>query len=191
MKMGNKLQAILENYVPDGVQETSDLAYMKVLAKDDVHLTRASLTHFTASAFVLNETHDKVLGIFHKIYNSWGFMGGHCDGESDLLFVAHKEAREESGLSALTALQECPISLEIGAVAPHTHRTRGYVSCHLHLNLTFLFEANQAEALVINTDETRGVAWIPMDEFVEKSTEPEMRIIYEKIISRIKQRSFK
>ncbi len=187
MKMRNKLQIVLDQYEPKGQQECSDLVIMKKCAQDDINLTRESLAHFTASSIVLNENHDKILGIFHKIYQSWGWMGGHCDGDSDVLAVARREAQEESGLSELTSLQETPISLEDITVAPHIHRTRGYVSAHLHLNITFVFEAHEQDLLTLNEAETSGLAWIPIDEFVEKSTEPEMKVIYEKIIGRIKE----
>ena len=186
--MRNKLQILLDEYTPEGQQERSDLNIFKKAAENEVNLTRESLGHFTASAIVVNESHDKILGIFHKIYQSWGWMGGHADGESDLLAVALREVQEESGLTKLKVLQDFPISIENATVAPHIHRSRGYVSAHLHLNVTFLFEASEKEALKLNKDETEGLAWIPMSDFVEKSTEPEMKIIYKKIINRIKEK---
>ncbi|AYG00976.1 NUDIX hydrolase [Lactococcus allomyrinae] len=186
--MKNELQILLENFVPRGEQEISDLKIFRESAKDSRNLTRDSIAHFTASAFVLNEKHDKILGIFHKIYQSWGWMGGHADGDVDLLRVAQKEVHEESGLAELKILSEQPISIENGPVAGHFHRTHGYVSAHIHLNVTFLFEADEKALLHKNEEETAGVAWIPIDEFVEKSSEPEMKIIYEKIISRIKEK---
>ena len=36
--------------------------------------------------------------IHHNIYNSWGWTGGHADGNSDLIKVAIKEAQEETGI---------------------------------------------------------------------------------------------
>lgn len=36
--------------------------------------------------------------IYHKIYNSWAWTGGHSDGDNDLLHVAMKEAKEETGI---------------------------------------------------------------------------------------------
>jgi 8-oxo-dGTP pyrophosphatase MutT (NUDIX family) len=183
----NNLQLLLGNYQPQGEQEISDLKIFKSQAADPVNFTREALAHFTASAIVVNRAHDKILGIFHKIYQSWGWLGGHADGETDLLAVARREVEEESGLSNLTVLLDgAPISIEDLTVAGHVHRTRGYVSAHLHLNVTFLFEADENDLLHKNEAETDGIAWIPIDEFVEKSTEPEMKRVYAKIISRIK-----
>ncbi|MDR0297060.1 MAG: NUDIX hydrolase [Streptococcaceae bacterium] len=180
-----ELEQLLEAFTPRGAQEISDMQIFKRAATDPSALTRDALAHFTASAIVLNPQHDKILGIFHKIYQSWGWLGGHADGDGDLLAVARREVEEESGLTELKILSDAPISIEDLTVAGHVHRTRGYVSAHLHLNVTFLFEADDTALLRQNKAETGGIAWIPIDEFVEKSTEPEMKIIYQKIISRI------
>ena len=39
--------------------------------------------------------------IYHNIYNSWAWPGGHADGESDLLGVAMREVMEETGIKNL------------------------------------------------------------------------------------------
>lgn len=181
----NELEVLLENFQPEGEQEVSDLLIFKELAKDPKNYTRASLAHFTASAFVVNENHDEILGIFHKIYQSWGWLGGHADGETNLLSVARREVEEESGLTSLKLLLDEPISIENLTVTGHFHRKYGYVSGHLHLNVTFLFEVSGSEELILNEVETDGIGWIPINDFVEKSTEPEMKIVYSKIIERI------
>ena len=106
-------------------------------------------------------------------------------GNSDLLAVAEKEVQEETGLQGFRKLSEKPISIEALPVFGHIHRKYGYVSAHIHLNVTFLFEAKENSSLQKNTDETDGLGWIPLEEFSEKSSEKEMRIIYDKIISRI------
>lgn len=53
----------------------------------------------TASAWVVNKDRSKVLMIYHNIYNSWSWLGGHADGETDLLAVAIREVREEAGIA--------------------------------------------------------------------------------------------
>ena len=42
--------------------------------------------------------------IHHNIYNSWSWTGGHADGDKDLLYVAIKEAKEETGVKNIKAL---------------------------------------------------------------------------------------
>ncbi|WP_276869946.1 NUDIX hydrolase [Lactococcus taiwanensis] len=183
--MKNELEILLGRFRPEGPQEEADLPLFKSRASDAKNLTRDALAHFTASAFVLNQTHERVLGIYHKIYKSWGWMGGHADGDVNLLHVAEKEVREESGIEQLKLLLPDPISIENLPVFGHFHRSRGYVSAHLHLNVTFLFEADDQQLLRENKEETGGVAWIPLEEFSSQSSEEEMKIIYDKIISRI------
>ena len=34
--------------------------------------------------------------VYHNIYNSWSWLGGHADGETDLLAVALREVKEEA-----------------------------------------------------------------------------------------------
>ena len=182
-----KLQLILSEFKPRGDQEIADLKIFKEFANDQKNLTRDSIAHFTASAFVVNENHDKVLAIFHNIYQSWGWMGGHADGDSDLIAVAQKEVSEESGVASLKLLQSTPISIESIPVLGHTHRKHGYVSAHIHLNVTLLFEADDADKVSINPDENSGVDWIRLNELVDRSSEESMKTIYKKIIERIKE----
>ncbi|WP_270250344.1 NUDIX hydrolase [Lactococcus lactis] len=183
--MKNQIEKLLENFVPEGQQEKTDFKVFQDFAADEKNLNRSSIAHFTASAFVLNESHDKILGIYHKIYQSWGWVGGHADGNDDLLAVAVKEVQEETGLRSFKKLSEMPISIEALPVFGHHHRKYGYVSTHIHLNVTFLFEAKESDSLQKNTAETEGLAWIPLEKFSEKSSEKEMRVIYDKIIARI------
>ena len=88
--MKNQIEKLLENFVAEGQQEKTDYKVFQDFAADEKNLNRSSIAHFTASAFVLNESHDKILGIYHKIYQSWGWVGGHADGNADLLAVAVK-----------------------------------------------------------------------------------------------------
>lgn len=76
--MKNQIEKLLENFVPEGQQEKTDYKVFQDFAADEKNLNRSSIAHFTASAFVLNESHDKILGIYHKIYQSWGWVGGHA-----------------------------------------------------------------------------------------------------------------
>ena len=57
--------------------------------------------------------------VYHNIYRSWSWTGGHADGEADLLQVALREAAEETGIAALQPLQKEPVSLEILTVDGH------------------------------------------------------------------------
>ena len=124
------------------------------------------IAHMTASAWVVNRQRSKVLMAYHKIYDSWAWLGGHADGEADLLQVAMKEACEEAGLrpanpilmkaGSLRPVREEIFSLETLTVDGHM-KHGSWVPSHLHLNLTYLLEADEAEPLRINAEENTGV----------------------------------
>ena len=55
--------------------------------------------HFTGSAWVVDETNNWVLMTHHYQLNKWLQLGGHADGNENLLDVAMNEAIEDSGLN--------------------------------------------------------------------------------------------
>lgn len=108
--MGLKEQ--IENYIPYNEQEENDkemmLQYIDTF--EDVLTRENKFMHFSASSIILNKDRTKTLVVYHKIFNSWVYPGGHADGESNLLEVAKKEAWEETGLTPKL------ISDKIGAI---------------------------------------------------------------------------
>ena len=95
------LVKVLEHYVPYNEQEEKDRQVMLQLLRTtpDIFERKNQTAHFTASSWLLNREHDKVLMIYHNIYHSWAWTGGHADGERNLLSVAVREVCEESGLT--------------------------------------------------------------------------------------------
>ena len=168
-------------FAPTCEQEAVDRELMlSVCDRGDILLRDNLFMHFTASAWVVNPARDRVLMCWHNIYRSWSWTGGHADGEGDLLAVALREVREETGLSRLHPVREEPVSLEIIGVQPHFRRGR-FVPAHLHLNLTYLIEADDAEPVRAKPDENSGVRWMTPDEAVASSTEDCMRVVYAKL----------
>ena len=155
----------LSAYIPYNEQEARDrVLLLDCLRREPEVLTRQNaLAHFTASAWIVNPARTRVLMAYHNIYHSWSWLGGHADGESDLLAVALREAREESGIRSARPVLENIFSLE--ALTVDGHEKRGaYVSSHLHLNVTYLLEADEEEALSIKPDENSGVRWFTLEE---------------------------
>lgn len=141
----------------------------------------------TSSAFVLNKGRTKILMIYHKIYNSWAWVGGHSDGDSDLLYVAMKEAKEETGIKNVEPISKDIYSLELINVNGHEKREK-YVGSHVHLNVTYLLEADENEEIHIKEDENSGVKWFQIDEILKVSSEPWMRDrVYAKVINKMKE----
>lgn len=176
------LREIIAAYSPACDQEREDrrmmLHYMDLF---DNLLTRENeIAHFTASAWVTNPAHDKILMLYHNIYNSWAWPGGHADGEADLLKVAIREVQEETGIARIQPVYPENISLEILPVNAHFKRGR-FVVPHLHLNLTYLLAADDGQDIHSKPDENSAVKWFSPEDAVAASSEPDMRIIYEKL----------
>ena len=123
--------------------------------------------------------------IYHNIYKSWAWTGGHADGDSDLLHVAIKEAEEETGLNNLKLLSDGIYALQILTVDSHIKREK-FISSHLHLDCCFLLEANEEEKLRIKEDENSGVKWVEIDKVTKLTNEEKMKPIYTKLNSKLK-----
>lgn len=184
-----KLKRAIEKYIPFNEQEEKDKELiLEILKSEKDILTRENKKcHFTVSAWVVNPDRKKVLMCYHNIYDSWAWLGGHTDGDNDLKNVILKEIKEESGLTNVKFLSEDIFSLEVLTVDGHIKK-REYVSSHLHLNLTFLLEADTSEKLSIKPDENSGLAWIAEEDVSKKSSEKWfVDNIYSKLMDKVKK----
>lgn len=177
----------IKRYNPYNEQEAKDKELiMEAVDSYDNILTRENIVmHITSSGYIVNKNRDKVLMIYHKIYDSWAWTGGHADGDSDLLHVAIKEANEETGLENVKPIGKDIFSLDVLTVDGHIKKGK-YVSSHLHLNVTYLLEGDEEEELKVNEDETKGVKWLPINELGVYCSEPYMvRMVYNKLNEKI------
>ncbi|MCB5388408.1 NUDIX hydrolase [Blautia glucerasea] len=179
----------IEDYKPFNEQEKMDkLLLLNWIRNNDNAFSRENtVAHMTASAWVVNKDRSKVLMVYHNIYNSWSWLGGHADGETDLLSVALREVKEEAGITNVKPVSEEIFSLESLTVDGHVKKGN-YISSHLHLNVTYLLEADSDEAVSIKADENSGVAWFSPEKALEKSTEPWfVANVYSKLLEKMKQ----
>lgn len=89
----------IASYHPFNEQEAADRHLMlRALKTNRFCFDRKSQAHFTCSAWVVNPEKTQTIMVFHNIYNSWSWIGGHADGCSDLAAVALRELREETGV---------------------------------------------------------------------------------------------
>ena len=176
----------IENFKPFNEQEEADKALMlKYIDTFDDVLTRENqMCHYTASGWIVNKERTKVLMIYHNIYNSWAWVGGHADGDADLDYVALKEIGEETGLKNVKIISDGIYSIQILTVDSHIKRGK-FVPSHVHLDCCYLVEADDTEPLTMKEDENSGVKWIDIDKAVEASTETKMKPIYQKLIDKL------
>lgn len=164
----------LAEYTPYNEQEARDRDAMIEFissASVDPYTRENEVAHLTASAWIVNRERTKVLMVYHNLYDSWSWTGGHADGERDLLFVALKEAREETGVEHIRPITEDIFSVECLTVDGHEKRGK-YVPSHIHMNVTYLLEADERDTLHICEGENSGVKWFTLDEALKASSEP-------------------
>lgn len=175
------------NYKPKNEQEKNDkLMMLQFIDNNQDAFERTNLVgHFTSSAIIVNPERTKVLFIHHNIYNSWGWVGGHNDGDTDFLKVSIKEAKEETGVVNIKPYNEDIIGID--SIYVYNHIKNGkYVSDHIHMNVTYLLVASEQETLIIKADENSGVKWFDLEEALEIIDEPRMRPIYTKYFNYVK-----
>ena len=176
----------LEHFHPWNEQEARDRGeLLRRIRSGEALWTRDNpAAHFTASAWVVSPDRSQVLMAYHKLYDSWAWLGGHADGQQDLLAAAIREVQEESGLSAVQPVSPDVYSLEILTVSGH-EKHGVYVSGHLHLNLTFLLEADPNDPVRCKPDENSAVGWFTPEDAIAASSEPWFRErIYRKLIDK-------
>ena len=171
--MNMKIIEEIKKYRPCNAQEQRDQALiLDFLEKNgDAFLRSNLLAHMTASSWIVNPERTKTLMVYHNLYDSWSWTGGHADGETDLLSVALREAREETGIEHVRPLSPEIFSLEVLTVDGHEKRGE-YVPSHLHMNVTYLLEAEESDTLHICREENSGVAWFTLEEALKASSEP-------------------
>ena len=171
--MNMKIIEEIKKYRPCNAQEQRDQALiLDFLEKNgDAFLRSNLLAHMTASSWIVNPERTKTLMVYHNLYDSWSWTGGHADGETDLLSVALREAREETGIEHVRPLSPEIFSLEVLTVDGHEKRGE-YVPSQLHMNVTYLLEAEESDTLHICREENSGVAWFTLEEALKASSEP-------------------
>ena len=173
-------------YVPKNDQEAVD--QHAILAFIDAHpdvLDRTNLVaHLTSSAIVVNADQTKVLFAHHNLYQSWGWVGGHNDGDPDLLRVAITEAQEETGLTDIQAVSQEIFMVDVIHVTNHIKHGH-YVGDHLHLNVTYLLMADETQTPRHKPDENSGVRWFSFSDALDHVREERMKPIYRKAFDAI------
>jgi len=146
--------------------ETIDNIIQFVRNHNDCFARENIVGHITGSAWLLNQTEDKVLLTHHKKLGKWLQLGGHADGCGDILTVAQTEAREESGIDAIVPLQNTIFSVDIHLI-PEYRRQNLLEPQHYHYDITYLFKVADNSAYCVS-DESHALAWFTIPELMQK-----------------------
>jgi 8-oxo-dGTP pyrophosphatase MutT (NUDIX family) len=154
------LIALLEAYEPSG--ETDAAARERILrfvrAHDDCFERSLLEGHITGSAWIVNEGRTRCLLTHHRKLERWLQLGGHADGQADVLEVAMREAVEESGLTSLRAVSPAIFDCDVHPIPGRREEPE-----HFHYDVRFLLEADDAEPLVVS-EESKELAWVALDD---------------------------
>ena len=180
------------SFEPFNEQEEKDKQILLSALENDADcFNRSTQAHFTCSAWVVDKERENTVMVFHNIYKSWSWIGGHADGCEDLQAVALRELQEETGIAHARLVpwkkaHASPIfSLEVLTVDGHEKHGQ-YVSSHLHLNVTYLVEADKLDPLRKKPDENSSVKWVPLKDVISLSDEPWIRErIYAKLLTKL------
>ena len=113
--------------------------------------------HMTASAWIVNQANTHVLLTHHAKLNRWLQPGGHADGDEDIVRVALKEAKEETGLDVSLPIKN------IFDIDIHPIPARAEFPTHLHYDIRFAFVACDRVLLNIS-NESHDLKWVSLHE---------------------------
>lgn len=147
---------ILKQYKPSYPEEFVSKNKMLELIDtcDDCFFRTCRVGHFTASAFLLNKDKTHVCLMHHAKLDKWMQLGGHCDGDHDVLNVAIKEAQEESGIEKIKPIENDIFDIDIHLIPPNSTD-----DAHYHFDIRFLLHAYDNDTLIKN-HESKELRWV-------------------------------
>ena len=167
---------LLEEYIAAYPNEKAAINMLDFFNKDENCFQKNNQKgHFTGSAWVVSTDRCQVLMTHHKKLNMWLQLGGHADGIDDLISVAIREAKEESGFDNFVLVSEKIFDLDIHEIPAISEGP-----IHLHYDIRFLLEADPKDNRIVVSDESHDVRWIPLDKVVKLNPENSMQRMVKK-----------
>jgi len=154
----NALLSALQLYKTSFAEERVFIPRFKSLLTNFENCYKRTLFsgHMTGSAWIVDRKGQAALLVHHKKLNRWLQPGGHADGEENIMYVASKEAEEETGLKSLKLHSPKIFDIDI-----HVIPARKNVVAHFHHDIRFLFVADHQEDYVVS-DESNELSWISL-----------------------------
>jgi 8-oxo-dGTP pyrophosphatase MutT (NUDIX family) len=133
--------------------------------------------HLTGSAWIVSPDRTRTLLTHHRKLDKWLQLGGHADGDFNMLEVALRETAEESGVQRVRA-----VSTEVFDVDRHWIPARKGEPGHHHYDLRFLIEADPAEPIVVSA-ESKELAWVELAHVTRLNPEESMARMVRKTLA--------
>lgn len=151
------LKNLLEQYAPPSAKEEETKKSMLgfLVTHPDCFDRSCVSGHFTGSAWLLNRPKTHALLMHHRKLDKWLQLGGHCDGESDVLAVALKEAQEESGINGIIPISTTIFDIDLHEIPPYKE-----TPAHKHYDIRFLLHVHTDEDFIKN-EESNQLMWVP------------------------------
>ena len=177
----NALLHLLENHQPATPEETqfTQQTIEFINQNPDCFERTLLIGHVTGSAWIVDKSRQFTLLTHHRKLDKWFQTGGHCDGDSDVLNVAMKEALEETGLTDIQVISSNIFDIDI-----HEIPERKGVPTHLHYDIRFLLEADMNKPLIISS-ESSDLDWVELSKVSQlNDSESIMRMVLKGIKGR-------
>jgi len=114
--------------------------------------------HITSSAWIVSRESGSVLLTHHRKLDRWLQLGGHADGETNVLASALREAEEESGLRDFATIP-CTSPCEILDLDVHDIPARASEPLHQHYDIRFLLQVSEAQLIRHQETESKEIRW--------------------------------
>ncbi|MCP4965554.1 MAG: NUDIX hydrolase [bacterium] len=165
MNRVSDLRTHLEAYRSKRVEVEAVAATLNMLATVTNPLSDKNYIpgHVTASAFVIDKRHQRLVLIHHAKLERWLQPGGHIDPGEDSMTAALREVQEETGIVGV------PLGSGIFDIDIHSIPAHGGRPSHLHYDVRFLVGATNET--FSDSDEVLGVRWVAFNDVPQLTSE--------------------
>ena len=180
-----KLLELLDRYGECHPEELRSVAEVRdfVTRHPDCFERSCEPGHVTASSWIVSHDRRNFLLTHHRKLGRWLQLGGHADGDSDVLQVALREAREESGMQQFECVAAAD-GLPLLDLDVHPIPARPGEPAHLHFDVRFLLLAKPDQPLRISHEST-DLQWFPQDRLAELAGEESLARLARKARTRL------